>query len=354
MPGKTTRPIEAGPIMAANPAIMIVEDEVVVAMELQEALRAMGYRVSAIVSSGEEAISKVDKTPPDLILMDIKLDGKLDGIETAGRIHERHDIPVIYLTAYADENSLNRAKVTEPFGYLIKPTSERELRTTIEVSLYRHRQEKEVRESATWLSATLNILGEAVIVTDQDGIIRHMNYSAETLTGWTQESAVGRHFTEVYILRDHKTGEILKNPIPTTLKAGAVQGSVRQILVARNKTEINIEHNVLPVHDSKGRFSGVVLAFQDVSQHGGETQASFGHAANLYVSAALYCSEGQYSKAEPLYRRALMIFERNLGSDHPKVANVLTDLADVYMKMGKHEEAKKLAARAERVRRVRR
>jgi PAS domain S-box-containing protein len=320
-------------------------------MELQESLRHMGYRVSAIVSSGEEAISSVEMMPPDLILMDIKLDGELDGIETAGRIHERHDIPVIYLTAYADEHTLNRAKVTEPFGYLIKPTSDRELRTTIEVSLYRHQQEKKVRDSATWLSATLNILGEAVIVTDQDGIIKHMNYSAETLTGWTQESAVGRHFTEVYVLRDQKTKQILENPIPTTLKAGAVQGSARHILVSKNQTELNIEQNVLPVHDSKGGFTGVVLAFQDVSQHGGETQASFGHAANLYVSAALHCSEGQYSKAEPLYRRALMLFERSLGSDHPKVANVLSDLADVYTKMGKHEEAKKLAARAAEIRR---
>jgi len=340
--------------MAASTAIMIVEDEVVVAMELQEALKAMGYRVSAIVSSGEEAISKVDSMPPDLILMDIKLHGELDGIETAGRIRERHDIPVIYLTAYADEHTLNRAKVTEPFGYLIKPTSERELRTTIEVSLYRHQQEKKIRDSATWLSATLNILGEAVIVTDQDGIIKHMNYSAETLTGWGQEMALGRHFTEVYVLREQKTGKILKNPVPTTLKAGVVQGAARNILVFKNRAEINIEHNVLPVHDSKGRFTGVVLAFQDISQHGGEMQASFGHAANLYVSAALYCSEGQYAKAEPLYRRALMLFERNLGSNHPKVANVLTDLADVYMKMGKHQEAKKLTAKAAEIRRGRR
>ncbi len=340
--------------MAASPAILIVEDEVVVAMELQEALKTMGYQVSAIVSSGEEAISRVDKTPPDLILMDIKLHGELDGIETAERIRERHDIPVIYLTAYADEHALTRAKVTEPFGYLIKPTSERELRTTIEVSLYRHQQEKKVKDSAAWLSATLNILGEAVIVTDQDGIIKHMNYSAETLTGWSQENALGRHFTQVYMLRDEKTGEILKHPIPTTLKAGQVQGSSRHILVSNNKTEINIEQNVLPVHDSKGNFTAVVLAFQDVSQHGGEMQASFGHAANLYVSAALYCSDGQYSKAEPLYRRALMLFERNLGSDHPKVANVLTDLADVYTKMGRHEEAKKLATRAAEIRRGKR
>ncbi|MBI4965425.1 MAG: response regulator [Desulfomonile tiedjei] len=340
-------------MMAASAEIMIVEDEVVVAMELEEALKAMGYRVNAIVSSGEEAISRVDKVPPDLILMDIKLHGDLDGIETAGRIRERHDIPVVYLTAYADEHRLNRAKMTEPYGYLIKPTSERELRTTIEVCLYRHQQEKKIKDSAVWLSATLNILGEAVIVSDSDGIIKHMNYSAETLTGWSQESAFGKHFTEVYVLRDQKTGEILENPVPMPLKAGTVQGSARHILVSKNQTEINIEHNVVPVHDSKGNLTGVVLAFQDFSQHGGETQASFGHAANLYVSAALYCSEGQYSKAEPLYRRALMLFERNLGSDHPKVANVLTDLADVYTKMGKPEEAKKLADRATEIRRSR-
>jgi PAS domain S-box-containing protein len=340
--------------MTASPAIMIVEDEVVVAMELEEALRAMGYKVNSIVSSGEEAITRVEIVPPDLILMDIKLGGELDGIEAAGRIREAHDIPVVYLTAYADEHTLNRAKVTEPFGYLLKPTSERELRTTIEVSLYRHQQEKKIKDSATWLSATLNTLGEAVIVTDRDGIIKHMNYSAETLTGWSQDSALGKHFTKVYVLRDQKTGEIMENPVPRDLKAGTVKGSTRQVLVSKNQTEINIEHNVIPVHDSKGNLTGVVLAFQDISQHGGEIQASFGHAANLYVSAALYCSDGNYSKAESLYRRALLLFEKNLGSDHPKVANVLTDLADVCRKMGRDNEARKLEARAADIRRNRR
>ena len=104
-------------------SIMVVEDEIVVAMEIEEKLRAIGYDVVSICSNGEEAISGIEERRPDLVLMDIRLDGRLDGIETAELIRKRHDLPVVYLTAYADDATLNRAKLTEPFGYLVKPFS---------------------------------------------------------------------------------------------------------------------------------------------------------------------------------------------------------------------------------------
>jgi PAS domain S-box-containing protein len=284
--------------------------------------------------------------------MDIKLAGKVDGIEAASRIRERHDVPVVYLTAYADENTLNRAKVTQPHGYLVKPSSDQMLRTTIELSLYRHQQERSMRESVGWLARTLNVLGEAVIVTDRDGVVKHMNYVAETLTGWGQQAAVGKHFTEVYALRDAKTGGIMDNPIPMPLRPGVVSASSHHVLLSRSNTEINIEQNVFPVTDGEGDFNGVILAFQDVSQQGGGMQSSFGHGANLYVAAALYCSEGEYSKAESLYKRALLLMEKHLGSDHPKVANILLDLADVCRKVGKTEEAAAFEARVASPRRI--
>jgi len=118
--------------------ILVVEDETIIARDLQSKLEGLGYSVSAVVPSGEEAVEKTGELMPDLVLMDIVLEGDMDGIEAAGLIKNRFNIPVIYLTAYADDNTLGRAKVTEPFGYMIKPFQERELRSIIEMAIYKH------------------------------------------------------------------------------------------------------------------------------------------------------------------------------------------------------------------------
>ncbi len=131
----------------AKTKILVVEDEGIIARDLQNVLTGLGYVVSAVVSSGEAAVEQAAQTRPDLVLMDIVLDGEIDGIEAAEQIRIRFDIPVIFLTAYADEKMLKRAKVTEPFGYLLKPFEDRELSTNIEMALYKHQMEKKLRES---------------------------------------------------------------------------------------------------------------------------------------------------------------------------------------------------------------
>jgi len=127
--------------------ILVVEDETIVALDLQNSLKILGYEVVGTATSGAEAIAKAEQTHPDLVLMDIILKGNMDGIQTADVIHSRMDVPVIFLTACTDENTLQRAKITEPFGYLIKPFEERELHSHIEIALYKHRMEKQLRES---------------------------------------------------------------------------------------------------------------------------------------------------------------------------------------------------------------
>jgi len=129
-----------------NAQIMIVEDENIVALEIQLRLESLGYVVPTVVSSGEEAIKKAETTHPDLVLMDIKLKGEMDGIEAAERIRACFDIPVVYITAYADENTLQRAKITAPYGYILKPFEERELQANIEIAIYKHQMEKKVKE----------------------------------------------------------------------------------------------------------------------------------------------------------------------------------------------------------------
>lgn len=118
--------------------ILVVEDENIVALEIKKRLQKLGYVVPGVASTGEDAISKAEGILPDLVLMDIMLKGEIDGIHAAGEIRKRFNIPVVYLTAYSDEETLQRAKLTEPYGYILKPFEEDDLRTTIEIALYRH------------------------------------------------------------------------------------------------------------------------------------------------------------------------------------------------------------------------
>jgi len=136
--------------------ILIVEDDRIVAKDIENTLKNLGFSVSSIVSSGEEAINKVKKKSPDLVLMDIVLKGEMDGIEAAKQIKERFHIPVVYLTAYADKKLLERVKITEPFGYIVKPFEERELHTTIEIALYKHKAGEERKELITELKEALS------------------------------------------------------------------------------------------------------------------------------------------------------------------------------------------------------
>jgi len=130
----------------SGPAIFIVEDEAIVASDIKETLIGLGYTAAGMAKSGEIALEKIAQNRPDLVLMDIHLAGEMDGIDTAGKIHVLYGIPVIYLTAYADKVLLERAKVTEPYGYVVKPYDERELHSVIEMALYKHRIEHEIKK----------------------------------------------------------------------------------------------------------------------------------------------------------------------------------------------------------------
>ncbi|AKB18549.1 MULTISPECIES: response regulator [unclassified Methanosarcina] len=127
----------------AKGRILIVEDEHIVAIGIKRMLKGLGYTVTGVASSGEDAISKAESTFPDLVLMDIMLKGELDGVEAAKEIKERFDVPVVYLTAYSDSNIVERVKKTGPFGYIVKPFDEKDLHSNIEIALHRYRKEKE-------------------------------------------------------------------------------------------------------------------------------------------------------------------------------------------------------------------
>ncbi len=334
----------------ADERIMIVEDEVVIAMELQRNLNNLGYAVTGIVSSGEQAVESAGTARPDLVLMDIKLAGEMDGIEAAKRIHDRYNIPIVYLTAHTDEKTLQRAKLAQPFGYLVKPFSEVELRTTIEVSLYKHLQERKSKEAADSFAKALDVIGGAVIVTDEKGVVKHMNSLAETLTGWKRDEAAGRPLSDVYVVRSRESGAYLTDFFPDVCREGFEMHPSGYVLLAKNKSEINIEQSVITLEDTDGRLSTVTFCFREIAEGGHDHRDWVSHAANLHLAAELCASDGAFAEAESFQQRALELLEKNLGGDNPKVAQGLEDLADIYRKLGKTQEAKMLEVRAARIR----
>jgi len=251
-----------------KPKIIVVEDEHIIAMEIQERLRKIGYEVPAIFSSGEEVVKEVKNINPDLIIMDIMLEGKMDGIEAAEKLQNQFDIPLVYLTAYSDKETLERAKITQPFGYILKPLEERELHTTIEIALYKHSIEKKLKENQEWLSTTLKSIGDAVITTDNKGKITFTNSVAEILTGWTHKEALGQEAHKIFNIIDEKSHSILPDIVHEVLKEGKVTKlKSNSLLINKEKKEIPVDDSAAPIKDSEGNINGVVLVFRDISEH---------------------------------------------------------------------------------------
>src|SRR5215204_1748844 len=156
-------------MQANKPAVLIVEDERLIARDMQQLLVELGYEPFAIASSSEEAIARVSERLPDVVLMDIRLKGDVDGISTAEILKNRFDVPIIYLTAHADDATVERAKNSEPYGYLIKPVDAARLRSAVEVCVYKHRIDRKLRERERWLEITLRSIADGVIAVDGDG-----------------------------------------------------------------------------------------------------------------------------------------------------------------------------------------
>jgi PAS domain S-box-containing protein len=188
----------------AHARILIVEDETIVAMDIEQGLKGLGYKVTGMASTGEEAIRLTQQTRPDLVLMDIQLRGDMNGIEAAQQIHEKWGTPVIFLTAYADEKTVQQAANVEPFGYLLKPFEDRELHTAIEVALHKHASEQATIEEAEqalhaseerYRQLVENLQDYAIAILDRKGRITTWNTGAERLSGYRADEVIGEHFT---------------------------------------------------------------------------------------------------------------------------------------------------------------
>lgn len=233
-------------------SILVVDDEPMIAEDLCESLEESGYKVFLPSHSGADAIRQVQQGEPDLVLMDINLKGELDGISTAQAIQKIHDCAIIYLTANADSQTLQRAKMTSPFGYIIKPFRERELHALVEISLYKHAQEKLSRVRQNLFLQTLQNTPDAILVLNHDQQIQFMNPSAEKLLAQSFEESQGRHLDDVLHLVWPETGETLAD-------LAQIAALTPLILLRTDQSHCHVRVYTSALHDLHGHFQGRML-----------------------------------------------------------------------------------------------
>lgn len=249
--------------VADERTILLVEDELIFAQDLRNKLERAGFSVVGVACTGDEALAFVERTPLRLILMDIRLKGGEDGIETAQRILSRFDVPIIYLTAYADEETIARAKATSPYGYLLKPVDDLTLPASIEVALKKHEMERLLKEGEQWLRGTLRSLEDAVISTDAHGRVKTMNPRAELVTGVGEERAAGM---PAGTLLAFNGGNV--DPLGLALREGRSVSCTTRVSFFVSASHVSMPVNVSasPIFSTSGALVGAVLVLRDLTE----------------------------------------------------------------------------------------
>lgn len=251
--------------MTPAPRILVVEDERIVARDLENTLRRLGYDVVGSASSSEDALRLASERDPDLVLMDIRIKGDLDGIEVTKVLRERFDAAVVYITAYADRDTVSRVCETEPQGYLIKPFRQTDLQSVVEISLSRQGRERRRRERERWFSTTLRCLGDAVLTVDGQGEITFMNQAAESFLGKSEREVLGRKVPEIVRLVDDRTLFPVDAPLVAAQSAGAAVSPTRSAALECAGGLRAVEESTSPIVDESGKTVGSVVVLRDVS-----------------------------------------------------------------------------------------
>ncbi|EMY76194.1 PAS domain S-box protein [Leptospira weilii serovar Ranarum str. ICFT] len=245
------------------PSILIVDDEWLIAFNLQVSLQKLGYRISGIARTADEAMELAERTKPDLILMDIRIEGELDGIQAAERIQKKMDVPVIFMTAFADEETFNRAvNKASLFGYISKPFQPTALKNSIEIALKQQKRFGKAKEEGNEFRDVIQNIGEGAISLDREGKILFMNRTAEYLTGWVPSEVQGEQGEKVLRLSTDN-GENIRAKIES-VKSDHLK-YIPALLTRKDGSRIQVAFRVSPVRDEDGNIVGSIIILSELT-----------------------------------------------------------------------------------------
>jgi len=260
----------ASPNQPNQITVLLVEDEALIAEEIRHSLERAGLIVSGTPSSAQEAIESCLKCRPDIAIVDLRLKGNVDGIDTASTLRTQFNIPIVFLTAHANESDLERAKKVEPVGFVMKPVVIPELVGGLKLGLVKHEAERKLRASEQRLATTLRCFSDAVIVVDRDAKVTFLNESSFRLLKTSTENAIGRPLTAILNLihpheRHSLLPDILTAPPLIESKNQGTQLPQKGILI-RGKDEVPLEIQSVPMEDGSGTTIGTILVMRDISE----------------------------------------------------------------------------------------
>jgi DNA-binding LytR/AlgR family response regulator len=277
--------------------VMIVEDEMIVAKDLQRILKKLNYETTDPFASGRKALEQMEFLRPDFVLLDINLKGDMDGIQLAEHIMHDYGIPFVFITAFSDKQTLSRAKMVEPYGYIIKPFSEDDIRTTVELALYKHQRDIEHRSKSNTFADALDNMEQGIIITDALQKVIFINRTAESLCGVPRSEAVGSDILVTLRMAD----EISKNNFLKLIdpeEKNNVQQKDVDVIIGRNKIHIS----TFPVNTSSQHSSGMAIMLTKA----GESQATPSTATEKNLISFLeniYSSNGFFVKKDAKFVR---------------------------------------------------
>jgi len=248
-------------------SILIVEDEGIIALDLKKKLESLGYSVAAIADNAADALHCAEHLRPALVLMDISIRGDRDGIEVAEEIRRWFHLPVMFVTSHSDRDTLERARITEPFGFIVKPFHGLNLAPQIEMAIWKHKMEEKLRASEAWLSTVVRNVADALIATNHDGEVVLMNAQAEALTGFSLAAVQGRQLLEVFQVFDEITGVPVVHPLETLYDGRELSSGARsyKLLKKGGSEEVMVEAELSSNWD-EGSLMGIIVVFRDITE----------------------------------------------------------------------------------------
>jgi len=253
--------------MNMKTSILIVEDEGIIALDLKKKLEGLGYSVAAIADNAADALHCAEHLRPALVLMDISIRGDRDGIETAEEIRRWFHLPVMFVTSHSDQDTLERARITEPFGYIVKPFHGASLAPQIEMAIWKHRMEERLRASEAWLSTVVRNVADALIATNHEGDVVLMNAQAEALTGFDLVSAKGRPLLEIFQVFDEATGVPVVHPLETLFDGRELSSGAQSYkLLKRGRSEEALVEAEFSSNWDEGSLMGIIVVFRDITE----------------------------------------------------------------------------------------